>query len=86
MAQIDDVWSFGQVDPAAIRRCMQHAAATWPRAPEALILVGDGTSDPHNYVGRNNANHIPSYLALVDPWLGETACEPCVGLRAAGGS
>jgi hypothetical protein len=70
-------WSFGQVDPEAIRRFMQHAAATWTRAPEALVLVGDGTSDPHNYLGRHNANHIPPYLALVDPWLGETACEPC---------
>jgi hypothetical protein len=36
-------WSFGQVDPEAIRRFMQHAAATWTRAPEALVLVGDGT-------------------------------------------
>lgn len=58
---------------------MQHVAATWPQAPKALILVGDGTSDPHNYTGRNNANHMPPSLALVDPWLGETACEPCFG-------
>jgi hypothetical protein len=79
VAAIYDVWSFGHVDPAAIRRFMPHAAATWPHAPEALILVGDGTSDPHNYLGRNNANHIPPYLAMVDPWLGETACEPCFG-------
>ncbi|HEY0739301.1 MAG TPA: C25 family cysteine peptidase [Herpetosiphonaceae bacterium] len=79
VAEIYDLWSFGEVDPAAIRRFMQHAAATWPRAPEALVLVGDGTSDPHNYLGRTNANHIPPYLALVDPWLGETACEPCFG-------
>lgn len=73
------IWSFGQVAPEAIRRFMQHAAATWPNSPESLILVGDGTSDPHNFTGRNNLNHIPPYLALVDPWLGETACEPCFG-------
>lgn len=72
-------WSFGQVTPDAIRRFMQHAVATWVRPPQALVLVGDGTSDPHNYTGRNNANHIPPYLAMVDPWLGETACEPCFG-------
>lgn len=79
VAEIYDTWSFGEVDPAAIRRFMQHAAATWPRVPKALVLVGDGTSDPHNYTGRGNVNHIPPYLALVDPWLGETACEPCFG-------
>jgi hypothetical protein len=72
-------WSFGQVEPEAIRRFIQHAAATWARPPQALVLVGDGTSDPQNYLGRNNTNHIPPYLAMVDPWLGETACEPCYG-------
>ncbi|HEY0735683.1 MAG TPA: C25 family cysteine peptidase, partial [Herpetosiphonaceae bacterium] len=79
VAEIYNGWSYGQVEPEAIRRFMQHAAATWPHAPEALVLVGDGTSDPHNYLGRNNVNHIPPYLAMVDPWLGETACEPCFG-------
>ena len=67
------------MDPAAIRRFMPHTAATGPHAPEALVLVGDGTSDLHNEWGRNNATHIPPYLAMVDPWLGETACEPCFG-------
>lgn len=54
-------------------RCDQGAPA------RGADLVGDGTSDPHTYLGRGNANHIPPYLALVDPWLGETACEPCFG-------
>lgn len=74
---IYDTWSFGQVSPTAIRQFLQYAAGTWQRPPVAAILVGDGSSDPLNYLGRNNINWIPPYLAMVDPWIGETACETC---------
>jgi hypothetical protein len=72
-----DAWSYGQVAPEAIRAFLRYAAAAWGRPPRAAVLVGDGTSDPLNYTGRNNATLIPPYLADVDPWLGETACETC---------
>lgn len=72
-----DAWSGGQVHPEAIRSFLRYAAATWETAPIAVVLVGDGTSDPRNYLGRNNRTWIPPYLAMVDPWLGETACETC---------
>lgn len=72
-----DAWSFGQISPNAIRSFIRYAAATWNRAPTTVTLVGDGTSDPLNYTGRNNTTFIPPYLAMVDPWLGETACETC---------
>jgi hypothetical protein len=74
---IYDAWSFGQVTPTAIRDFLRYAVATWHRAPTAVTLVGDGTSDPLNYTGRNNTTFIPPYLAMVDPWIGETACETC---------
>lgn len=78
---IYDAWSGGQVDPEAIRSFLRHAAATWQPRPAAATLVGDGTLDPHDYTGRGalNLNLVPPYLAQVDPWLGETACEPCYG-------
>ncbi|MDW8147837.1 MAG: C25 family cysteine peptidase [Roseiflexaceae bacterium] len=70
---IYDGWSYGQVDPAAIRAFLQFAR------PRAVTLVGDGSSDPFDYTdrGAKNVNLIPPYLATVDPWLGETACETC---------
>jgi Peptidase family C25 len=74
---IYDAWSFGQITPLAIHDFLRYAAATWHRAPIAVILVGDGSSDPLNYTGRNNTTFIPPYLAMVDPWIGETACETC---------
>jgi hypothetical protein len=74
---IYDAWSFGQISPDAIRAFIRYAAATWDRAPTAVTLVGDGTSDPLNYTRRDNTTFIPPYLAMVDPWIGETACETC---------
>ena len=76
---IYDAWSAGQVAPDAIRDFLRYAAASWSRPPMAAVLVGDGTSDPLNFTGRNNTNFVPPYLAMVDPWLGETACDTCYG-------
>ena len=74
---IYDAWSYGAVSAEAIRTFLRYAAATWQRTPQAVTLVGDGTVDPHNYEGKNNLNFVPPYLANVDPWLIEAACEPC---------
>lgn len=79
VAALYDSWSGGQVAPEAIRDFVRWAAANSSLPPQALILVGDGTSDPHNYTGRNNTNFIPPYLLPIDPWLGEAACETCFG-------
>jgi len=75
--KIYDSWSYGHVSAAAIRAFLRYAEASWTKHPRAVILVGDGTWDPHNYEAKNNTNWIPPYLANVDPWLGEAACENC---------
>ena len=77
-----DRWSYGQVAPDAIRSFFRTTYAG-NKALTAATLVGDGTEDPHDYSGRNaisadaNLNIIPPYLADVDLWIGETACETC---------
>jgi hypothetical protein len=72
-----DRWSDGQISPTAIRNFLRWARATWPIPPQSVTLVGDGSYDPRNYLGRNNPTLIPPYLAPVDRWLGETACDTC---------
>ena len=74
---IYDAWSYGQVSPEAIRSFLRFAHANWQPTPVSVVLVGDATWDPHNYEEKNNTNFIPAYMADVDPWLGETACENC---------
>lgn len=78
-----DGWSYGQVAPEAIRQFLRFAVTTWTPSPVAAVLVGDGTIDPRNYMGYQdggaNLDLMPAYLAPIDPWIGETACESCFG-------
>ena len=76
---LDAAWAFGQMSPDALRSFLQHAAATWPTPPTSVLLVGDGTADPRDVLGYGQPPLIPPYLAEVDLWLGETACESCYG-------
>lgn len=79
--EIYDGWGEGQISPTAIRNFLRYAAVHWQPAPLAVVLVGDSTTDPHNYTGHQqdyqNVNQLPAYFADVDPWIGETACENC---------
>lgn len=78
VADIYDAWSYGQVSAEAIRTFLRFAKSAWQPAPLSAVLVGDGTWDPHNYEKKaNHINFIPPYVADVDPWLDEAACETC---------
>jgi len=74
---IYDAWSYGHVEPEAIRSFLRFAVANWTPTPTSVVFVGDTTRDPKNYQGKNNTNYIPPYLRNIDPWIGETACERC---------
>jgi hypothetical protein len=78
--QIYDAWSYGQVSAEAIRSFLRYARNTWPQPPISVVMVGDATWDPHNYEQKEyHTIFVPPYLAHVDPWLGEAACENCFG-------
>lgn len=80
---IYDTWGGGQISPEAIRSFLRAAYAQGGGRLVSATLVGDGTNDPFDYSRptsdeqANNINIIPPYLAPVDPWIGETACETC---------
>jgi hypothetical protein len=77
--QIYDGWSGGQVNPQAIRLFLQYIAVTNTHVPHTIVLVGDGTVDPFDYrkSGSANINLIPPFLADVDRYMGESACDTC---------
>ncbi len=87
--QIYDAWSYGYVEPDAIRDFLRFAVANWNPAPISAVLVSDGTRDPFNYEDRDSfVNYIPPYLRtsfldqngferFVDPWLGQNGCDNC---------
>lgn len=71
-----DEFSYGIIDPAAIRSFIAFAYAQWQApAPTYVLLVGDGTYDPKNNEGNGRTSFLPPYLAFVDSTLGETAAD-----------
>ena len=75
---IYDEFSFGRVDPEAIRTFLAYAYHNWNHgaaAPQYVLLVGDGHYDFTGVSGTTLLNLIPPYLLDIDPWLGETAAD-----------
>lgn len=73
---IYDEFSYGLVDPEAIRAFISFAYAQWSEPnPSYVLLVGDGNFDPNNHEGYGRTSFIPPYLAFVDPTIGETAAD-----------
>ena len=73
---IYDGFNYGIFDPEAIRDFLAYTYTSWIKpAPTYVLLVGDGNYDYLNFLGRNQPNFIPPYLANVDPWLGEVAAD-----------
>lgn len=73
---IYDQFGDGRMAPEAVRAFLTHAYLNWaPPAPMYVLLVGDATHDPRGYRPGSNLTYLPSYLADVDPWIGETASD-----------
>lgn len=68
-----DEFNFGEKSPYAIKDFLSTANAQWETKPRYVLLVGDATFDPRNYLGLGNFDFVPTYL--VDTTLLETASD-----------
>ena len=83
VAVLQDVYDeFNQgirIAPEAIPNMLRWAGAHWPGpAPTYLILLGDGHWNMKGIAPEIHGtapDHIPPYLAFVDPWLGEVPAD-----------
>ena len=75
---IFDVYGFGYLSSTAIRNFLRDRT-DWQNTAKriSVVLVGDGTYDPYDYEGKTNANWVPPYMADVDPFIKEAACDQC---------
>lgn len=74
-----DEFSFGYHSPAAIRAFVTRAKASWRTPPRFVVLVGDASNDPRNYLGGGPGDYVPtksvetaSLDAASDDWLADT--------------
>ena len=76
LADLQDVYDergFGDKSPDAVRAFIQAARAGWRVPPRFVLLVGDATFDPRNFLGRGDFDFAPT--RLIDTTAMETASD-----------
>jgi hypothetical protein len=67
VASVDDLfdeYGYGDKDPAALRTFLE-ATRHWTKVPRYVLLVGDATFDPRNYLGLGDFDLVPTKLVLT---------------------
>lgn len=60
--QIFDEYNYGERSPFAIRSFLQEAASHWQRKPQSILLVGDASFDPRDYLGLGESDFVPTRI------------------------
>jgi hypothetical protein len=68
-----DEFSFGNKTPKATKDFLGSAKANWMKAPRFVLLVGDASFDPRNYLGMGGLDFVPT--KLIDTAYLETASD-----------
>ncbi|MDP2157481.1 MAG: C25 family cysteine peptidase, partial [Nitrospirota bacterium] len=70
---IYDEFSFGNKTPEAIQDFLYRASTAWTKKPRFLLLTGDATVDPRDYLGYGLSDLVPTNL--VDGVYSEAASD-----------
>jgi hypothetical protein len=76
VVDIEDVYdefSYGAHTPYALRDFIGWTGSHWQRAPHYLLLAGDSSWDPRNYLEQGNGDFVPT--KLIDTAYMETASD-----------
>lgn len=68
-----DEFGYGAHGPNAIKDFLSWAKSHWQKSPKFVLLVGDASLDPRNYLGTGEADFVPT--KLVDASSMETASD-----------
>ena len=78
MADIEDVFdefNFGDRSPQALKDFLAYTQKQWAVRPRFVLLAGDASTDPRNYLGYGNNDIVPT--KLIDTDYLETASDDC---------
>jgi len=74
--ELFDAFHYGERSPFALRNFLQVASTEWRVKPQAVLLVGDASLDPRNYLGFGDFDFVPTRLietselkTASDDWL-----------------
>jgi hypothetical protein len=80
LVDVEDVYdefSYGEKTPYALKYFLANARENWMKMPRYLLLVGDASFDPRNYLGLGDFDYVPT--KLIDTELMETASDDWYG-------
>jgi uncharacterized repeat protein (TIGR01451 family) len=76
--EVFDAFNYGERSPFAIRSLLQNAESQWSRKPKYLLLVGDASLDPRNYLGLGDFDFVPTriietaaFKTATDDWFSD---------------
>jgi hypothetical protein len=70
---IYDEFSFGVPNPLAIKNFLNVANSEWVSPPHSVLLAGDASFDPRNYLGFGDFDFVPTGMVATNS--GETASD-----------
>ena len=73
VADIYDEFSYGEKEPRAIKDFLSSIRANWKKAPRFILLAGDASFDPRDYLGAGDFDFVPT--KLIDTAYLETASD-----------
>jgi hypothetical protein len=68
-----DEFGYGLHGPQALKDFLARAGGVWAGKPKYIVLAGDASYDPRNYLGSGNFDLVPT--RLVDATYNETASD-----------
>jgi hypothetical protein len=73
LEDVFDEWNGGNKSGNAVRGFLRHTQTNWAVRPRYVLLVGDSSYDPRNYLGQGNYDFLPTAYTNTD--FGETATD-----------
>jgi len=73
---IYDAFNFGEKSPFALQNYLKLASTSWRNKPQGVLLVGDASFDPRDYLGFGQTDFVPTrmietaaFKTASDDWL-----------------
>ncbi|MBI3910006.1 MAG: hypothetical protein HY320_03625 [Armatimonadetes bacterium] len=60
-----DEFNYGEKSPWALRNFLAWTRTQWRRAPHFVLLAGDATFDPRNYLGAGDFDFVPTQMVAT---------------------
>ncbi len=57
--QLFDAYNYGERSPFALQSYLQYASTQWREKPQSLLLLGDASFDPRDYLGLGGFDFVP---------------------------